>query len=111
MELETQTIEGAEVVTRSHPRVGADFVVKLKAGQKVMWAQATDLSMEGLCLVGDFDDVGEEIVVGLSLPMDRQVVTKAKVVRRDEGKVGVQFEKLDWDDMFALARYLNPRLP
>jgi hypothetical protein len=33
------------------------------------------------------------------------------VVRRDSTGVALEFEGLDWDDLFALARFLHPRLP
>ena len=49
--------------------------------------------------------------VSLPLPGDREITTRAKVRRREPGNIGLEFDQLDWDDMFALARYLNPRLP
>ena len=42
---------------------------------------------------------------------DREIVTSATVRRRNDETVALEFDQLDWDDMFALARFLHPRLP
>jgi hypothetical protein len=98
------------VVERYHPRVEATFMVRLVANGRNLIAKARDLSMAGLCLMG-VPAIPNEVTVSLALPNDREVVTRAKVKRRAPGMIGLEFEELDWDDMFALARYLNPRLP
>jgi len=47
----------------------------------------------------------------IPIPGDREVVTQATVRRRGEEALALEFDQLDWDDMFALARFLHPRLP
>jgi hypothetical protein len=96
---------------RFHPRVDANFMVKLLVDGKAVLAKARDLSMAGLSLVGDFDHLGDKISLAIPLPNDREVRTHARIKRRGEEQLAVEFEPLDWDDMFALARYLHPRLP
>lgn len=103
-------VTGEAIPERFHPRVGADFMVKLWVGGRALIAKAKDLSMAGLCLVGA-PAVNDEVQVALPLPDDREVITRAKVRRRKEGEIALEFDQLDWDDMFALARYLHPRLP
>ena len=97
--------------TRVHPRVDAGFMVKLFTDGKAMLAKAKDLSMEGLSVVGDFARAEERVTLAILFPNDREVVTKATVRRRTTEEIGVEFDQLDWDDMFALARFLHPRLP
>ena len=53
----------------------------------------------------------ERFTISIPLPGDREVVTKCRVRRRHQDGVGVEFEQLDWEDLFALARFLHPRLP
>ncbi|MBL8939219.1 MAG: PilZ domain-containing protein [Archangium sp.] len=97
--------------TRSHPRVDAGFMVKLFTQGKAVLAKADNLSMQGLHVLGDFFTAEERLTLAIPLPDDREVVTKATVRRRDEESISVEFDQLDWDDMFALARFLHPRLP
>ncbi|MFZ5441471.1 MAG: PilZ domain-containing protein [Myxococcota bacterium] len=97
--------------TRFHPRVEAGFMVKLFTGGRAVLAKATDLSMAGLKLVGDFASADERLTLCIPLPGDREVVTQATVRRRGEEELALEFDQLDWDDMFALARFLHPRLP
>jgi hypothetical protein len=97
--------------TRFHPRVDAGFMVKLFTGGRSVLAKATDLSMAGLKLVGDFAAADDRLTLCIPLPGDREVVTQATVRRRNEEGLAVEFDQLDWDDMFAIARYLHPRLP
>src|SRR3954470_21383364 len=103
-------LNGKPVVERYHPRVEATFMVKLKVNGRNLIAKAKDLSMAGLCLLG-VPAITDELTVCLPLPNDREITTKARVKRRAQGSIGLEFDELDWDDMFALARYLNPRLP
>ena len=98
------------VPARYHPRVDANFMVKLKLNGRSVLAKARDLSMAGLCVLGEFIGVGERIQVAIPLPDDREIVTGASVKRRDGDQIAVEFDQLDWDDMFALARFLSPRL-
>jgi hypothetical protein len=97
--------------TRFHPRVDAGFMVKLATGGRSVLAKATDLSMAGLKLVGDFGRIDDRLTIAIPLPGDREIVTQATVRRRNEENVALEFDQLDWDDMFALARFLHPRLP
>ena len=96
---------------RYHPRVAPTFMAKVLIDGKSVLAKARDLSMDGLSLVGDFHHLGDRISLSIPLPNDREVKTRARIKRRGEEQLAVEFEPLDWDDMFALARYLHPRLP
>ena len=96
---------------RFHPRVEANFMVKLLIGGRAVLAKARDLSMAGLCLVRDPGLASERITIAIPLPRDREVVTGCRVHRRLTGEIGLEFDQLDWEDMFALARFLHPRLP
>jgi hypothetical protein len=106
-----QTQIGEVVSTRFHPRVGANLMVKLKLNGKAVSARSTDLSMAGLCLEGDLPELAREVTLAIPLPGDKHVITQATVKWREAGKVALEFEQLDWEDMFALARFLHPRLP
>lgn len=97
-------------VTRFHPRVGANLMVKLLVDGRAVVAKAKDLSMAGLALTGNVP-VREKVTVAIPLPDDREVVTGATVRRRTADETALEFDQLDWDDMFALARFLHPRLP
>ena len=103
-------LSGQPVVQRYHPRVEATFMVKLLVNGRNLVAKAKDLSMAGLCLLG-VPAITDTLTISLPLPGDREITTKATVKRRSPGMIGLEFDQLDWDDMFALARYLNPRLP
>ena len=97
--------------TRAHPRVEAGFMVKLFTDGRAMLAKASDLSMAGLNLIGDFPRAEERVTLAIPIPGDREVVTQATVRRRTPEELGLEFDQLDWDDLFALARFLHPRLP
>ena len=97
--------------TRFHPRVDAGFMVKVFTGGRAVIAKACDLSMAGLKLVGSFTVPDERMTICIPIPGDRDVVTQATVRRRGEDDMALEFDQLDWDDMFALARFLHPRLP
>lgn len=97
--------------SRFHPRVGAGFMVKVFTRGRAVLAKASDLSMAGLKLVGDFGRAEERLTVCIPLPGDREVLTSATIRRRTEESAALEFDELDWDDMFALARFLHPRLP
>src|SRR5258705_5729582 len=103
-------LSGKTVVERYHPRVEATFMVKLIVNGRNLVAKAKDLSMAGLCLLG-VPAITDVLTVSLPLPGDREITTRAKVKRRAPGMIGLEFDQLDWDDLFALARYLSPRLP
>lgn len=97
---------------RFHPRVDANFMIKLKVNGKSVLAKARDLSMAGVCVLGEFlGTAPERIQVAIPLPDDREIVTGARVRRVEAEELAVEFDQLDWDDMFALARFLHPRLP
>lgn len=96
---------------RYHPRVEANFMIKLKLDGRSVLAKARDLSMAGVCVLGEFLGVGERVQVAIPLPEDREIVTAGSVKRVGGEVLAVEFDQLDWDDMFALARFLHPRLP
>lgn len=106
-----EMLTGEVVSTRFHPRVGANLMVKLKLNGKAVSARSSDLSMAGLCLQGEFPDLEDQVTLAIPLPDDKHVITQAKVAWRDGGRVALEFAQLDWEDMFALARFLHPRLP
>jgi hypothetical protein len=66
--------------------------------------------MAGLKIVGDFAAADDRMTLCLPLPCDREVVIDVTVRRRNEEGLAVEFDQLDWDDMFAIARFLHPRL-
>lgn len=104
----------AEQPRRRHPRVSAGFLVKLHTSRRILVQKARDLSMTGLSLEGCTAAVGERLVVEIPLPDEqRMVAVNGQVLRHDpaQGTTAVHFLDLDWDDMFALARFLSPRLP
>lgn len=98
-------------VTRFHPRVDAGFMVKIFTGGRAVIAKATDLSMAGLKLIGDFGAADDRMTLCIPIPGDCEVTTQATVRRRSEEGMALEFDQLDWDDMLALARFLHPRLP
>jgi PilZ domain len=100
-----------EVPQRTHPRVPAGFAVEVRAPDGAWVAQARDLSMAGLLLVGFAAKAGEVLQLSISLPGDQPRAFRGRVTRVNAEGVAVEFERLDWDDLFALARFLHPRLP
>jgi PilZ domain len=96
---------------RLHPRVPAHLPVEVKGPGMLRQAVAEDLSLAGLRLLGLRAPVGQPLTVCLPLPGDRVLQLRCSVVREDETGVALEFEGLDWEDLFALARFLHPRLP
>lgn len=96
---------------RFHPRVESDLMVKVVISGRSVLTKANDLSMNGIYLAGDPTLGRDRFQVVVPLPNDREVVTECRVCRRDADGVAVEFDRLDWEDLFALARYLHPRLP
>ena len=99
--------------TRQHPRVVAPFIVELRTGAGAVLARAFDLSLDGLGLADPARALrqGAETRVAIRIPGEaREVVAPARVTRRTGDRVGLTFLGLQWDDLFALARYLSPRL-
>jgi hypothetical protein len=98
---------------RQHPRVAADFVVRLVAGTRSVLARAVDLSLAGLALhdpAGGLEE-GAFDRVALKIPGEaRQLSLPVRFARRHHDRVALSFAALDWDDLFSLARYLSPRL-
>jgi len=94
---------------RYHPRVASDVTVKVLMNGRAYPTRAKDLSMAGLYLIGPYQDA-ERVTVAIPLP-GREVVSICRVARRLPDGVGLEFDVLDWEDMFALARYMHPRLP
>jgi hypothetical protein len=105
------TLRVPEVPQRTHPRVPAGFAVEVHAPDGAWIAQARDLSMAGLLLVGFAAQPGELLDLSVSLPGDQIRAFRGRVMRVHPEGVAVEFERLDWDDLFALARFLHPRLP
>lgn len=100
----------AGIAEREHPRVEANLMVKILINGRTVMAKAKDLSMAGMYLVG-VDTTADQLTVALPLPSDREIVTRCEVKRRNVDGLAIEFEFLDWDDLFALARFLHPRLP
>ena len=96
---------------RQHPRVEANLPVEVKGPGMLRQAIAEDISLAGLRLLGLRAPLGEYLTVALPLPGDRHLQLRCQVVRQDPTGVALEFEGLDWDDLFALARFLHPRLP
>lgn len=96
---------------RYHPRVATDLVVKVLLDGRAIAARARELSMAGLYLSGDPTLGRNRLTLSIPFPDDREIVVSCTVTRRELDGVAVEFEELDWDDLFALARYLHPRLP
>ncbi len=94
-----------------HARRGHAAYLATALSEGLLRARLGSLSMQGLHVLGDFFTAEERLTLAIPLPDDREVVTKATVRRRDEESISVEFDQLDWDDMFALARFLHPRLP
>jgi hypothetical protein len=104
-------VDAPAVQERYHPRVPADLPVRVLINGRAIPAKAREVSMAGLYLAGDPTLGRNRLTVTLPFPKDREVVVECRVTRRDEGGVAVEFEQLDWDDLFVLARFLHPRLP
>ncbi len=101
----------AAALERYHPRVAASIAVKVLVNGRAFLAHAKDVSMNGIYLLAQPPANQERFTISIPLPGDREVVTKCRVRRRHADGVGVEFEQLDWEDLFALARFLHPRLP
>ena len=100
-----------DVRERQHPRVQANLPVQVRAPGLVRMAVAEDLSLAGLRILGLRAPVGQALTILLPLPEDRVLTLRCSVVRQDGISVAVEYDGLDWEDLFALARYLHPRLP
>ena len=96
---------------RQHPRVPAGLPVQVRGPGMVRAATAQDLSLAGLRLLGLRAPVGQRLLLNLPLPQDRALHLRCSVVRQDRSGMAVEFDGLDWEDLFALARFLHPRLP
>jgi hypothetical protein len=102
--------ENLDTRERYHPRIEANFDVKVILNGKVIPARARDLSLNGMFLrafpLGDLERFP------VIIPLEGREIRVTAVVRRQhlEG-VAVEFANVDWDDMIALAGYLHPRLP
>lgn len=105
------SLQVPEVPQRTHPRVPAGFAVEVSTKEGAFVAQAQDLSMAGLLLVGFSAQPGEVLALSVCLPGDHVRAFRGRVTRVHAEGVAVEFERLDWEDLFALARFLHPRLP
>ncbi|XXF76505.1 PilZ domain-containing protein [Myxococcaceae bacterium GXIMD 01537] len=105
------TSESQSRPDRYHPRVDANLMVKVQLQGRTVLAKARDLSMNGLFLLAHPGEAQQRLTITLPLPGDRDISTTCEIRRRQMDGVALEFGQLDWDDMFALARYLHPRLP
>ena len=106
MDIQTQLPSSA----RYHPRVKAGFMVMVCDGGRQVVTRATDLSIDGLKLLGDFGAPGARLSLRIPLPRDRVIETHGTIVRRGSEWAAVKLDDLDWDDLFAMARFVHPRL-
>ena len=104
-------VVGTMTTERYHPRVSANFMVKVLLGHRQVMAKARDLSMAGLYLQAHLGDFQDRLTVAVPLPGEGELVLTARVCRRESDGVALEFEALDWDEMIVLARFLHPRLP
>ena len=109
--MELSTPVESELRERYHPRVESDFMVKVLRHGRALLHRTSDLSMAGVFVEGVQALPGHQVNVVLPLPNDRDVLVDCTVRRLTEKGVALEFNDLDWDDMFVLARYLYPRLP
>lgn len=96
---------------RYHPRVEANWMVKVHVGERIALVKAHDLSMAGLFLLGHPPDSTKQLTLTLPLPGIGELTTTCAIVRREAHGVALEFVGLDWDHFLLLARYLHPRLP
>ncbi len=96
---------------RYHPRVEANWMVKVHLGERLVLVKARDLSMAGLFLHGHPPDTTQRLTLTIPLPEVGEFRTTCTIVRREAQGVALEFEDLDWDHLLLLARYLHPRLP
>lgn len=95
---------------RAHPRVPASFMVRILQGGRALFARARDLSMVGLSVDTPLP-VSEPVEVAIPLPGERApMVTTGRVTRSDTSGTVLAFSDLSWDHLFALARFVSPRL-
>ncbi|HTS80317.1 MAG TPA: PilZ domain-containing protein [Myxococcaceae bacterium] len=107
----SDSLELGSLRERQHPRVAAHLPVEVRGPGMLRQAVAEDISLAGLRVLGLRAPVGQSLTVALPLPGDRRVQLHCSVVRQDATGVALEFDGLDWDDLFALARFLHPRLP
>ncbi len=95
---------------RAHPRVPAGFVVRIIHNGRVGVAVARDLSMVGVSLDAALP-LGAEVTLALCLPGEAStLLAGARVERSDDHGAALTFTDLSWPNLFALARFLSPRL-
>lgn len=99
------------VTERLHPRVDANFMVKVLSHGRTVLYKARDLSLNGVFLHGHTGRLGHELHLSIPLPEDVEVRLIAKVTRVDDDGVALSFDEPDWEEIFAFARFLHPRLP
>jgi hypothetical protein len=107
----TAPVETVRPPDRYHPRVEANFMVKVQLNGRTAIVKARDLSMAGLFLHGHPPDAVRRLTLTIPLPGEQEVVTTCSIVRREAHGVALAFDSLDWDDFITMARYLHPRLP
>jgi hypothetical protein len=107
MEL-SSTDHGRE--SRHHPRVPANFPIRLLHGARTWSGRAKNLSLSGLALEGNKQVGLGKVRLELALPSeDAPLWVQGEVIREDR-ELAVRFLDLDWPEILALARYVSPRL-
>ena len=105
------TLFAEPVTERNHPRVDANFMIKVLTRGRQLVHKVRDLSMTGCFILEHPGKVGHVVHLALPLPNDLEVRLVARIVRREDNGVAVEFDDLDWEEIFAFARFLHPRLP
>jgi hypothetical protein len=105
------TADAAQTPERYHPRVDANFMVKVLVNGRLVLVKAGNLSMDGLFILSDLGEVGQKMTVSIPLARSEEVLTTGRITRVTDEGVALRFDKLDWDDLCSLARFLHPRLP
>lgn len=97
---------------RQHPRVDANFLVRLVGPTQSVLTRTADLSMAGMAILDPAGSLKRTIFdrVAVQIPGEEELVLRVRVARHEGDRIAVVFEELDWDDLFCLARYLSPRL-
>jgi hypothetical protein len=103
--------QSPQSASRFHPRVEATFMVKVQREGRTLLHRTRDLSMAGIFVEDLHVLPGETVALVLPLPNDLDLPVDCTVRRLTTDGVALEFNALDWEDMFALARYLYPRLP
>ncbi len=94
---------------RNHPRVASGRPVEIDPGGAAIRGEARDLSMAGCFVVAKSAPASEAIEIVFA-EGGEQIRCRGRIVRRSLEGVAVRFERLDWADLFGLARLVSPAL-